>query len=118
MYVYFLFVCVCDLHLGEHLERGIKNSLILLADEAVVLTAQEEFEDTLPNGKPFSFCCVELIAFEVCVCLKGKKIQRTSGDKWMITGPAEYIPRIEIGGIEHRCAHDVSCSLIVYFVSL
>ena len=35
---------------GERLEAGIKNSLILQSDEAVVITAHEEFEDTLANG--------------------------------------------------------------------
>ena len=33
----------------------------------------------------------------------GKEVQRTPGDKWMIVGPAEYIPRAEIGKIEKRC---------------
>ena len=37
---------------GERLETGIKNALVLQSDEAVVLTAQEEFVDTLPDGKP------------------------------------------------------------------
>ena len=33
----------------------------------------------------------------------GKEVQRTPGDRWMIGGPAEYIPRAEIGKIERRC---------------
>ena len=42
-------------HTGERLEAGIKNALILQSDEAVVVTAQEEFVDTLPNiGKKTS----------------------------------------------------------------
>jgi hypothetical protein len=32
----------------------------------------------------------------------GKEVQRTPGDRWMIVGPAEYIPRAEIGKIEKR----------------
>lgn len=37
--------------LGEHLESGIKNVLLLQSDEAIVVTAQEEFDDVLPHGK-------------------------------------------------------------------
>lgn len=37
---------------GERLESGIKNALVLQSDEAVVLTAQEEFVDALPDSKP------------------------------------------------------------------
>ena len=32
----------------------------------------------------------------------GKKKQRTPGDKWMVHGPRDYIPRIEIGNIQRR----------------
>ena len=42
----------CLFTVGERLESGIKNALVLQSDEAVVLTAQEEFVDTLPDGKP------------------------------------------------------------------
>ena len=33
------------------LESGIKNALLLQSDEAVVVTAQEEFDDILPDGE-------------------------------------------------------------------
>ena len=36
--------------LGETLERGIQNSIILASDEAMVLSAQEEFDDITPAG--------------------------------------------------------------------
>ena len=36
---------------GESLERGIQNAIILEADEALVLRAQEEFDDILPDGE-------------------------------------------------------------------
>ena len=35
---------------GETLERGIQNAIILESDEALVLHAQEEFDDILPDG--------------------------------------------------------------------
>ena len=37
--------------------------------------------------------------YATCV---GKKVQRTPGDRWMVVGPAEYIPRAEIGKTEKR----------------
>ena len=43
-------MCVCVCVTGEQLEYGIKNVLLLQADEAVVVTAQEEFDDVLPDG--------------------------------------------------------------------
>ena len=47
-----MYMCVCVYVLtGEHLESGIKNVLLLQADEAVVVTAQEEFDDTLSSGE-------------------------------------------------------------------
>jgi len=71
------------LHPGERLDKGIKNVILLQSDEAVVVTAQEEFDEILPSGD---------------------KVHHTPGDKWMIHGPAEYIPSIEIGRMEHRKA--------------
>lgn len=103
---------MCVLSVGERLERGIKNSLLLQSDEAVVLTAQEEHEDTLSDGN--SYCSFLLTHFNLnstMIVVKGKKILRTPGDKWMITGPAEYIPRIEIGAIEHRWAYMYMCTI-------
>ena len=41
--------------LGEELEKGIQNAIILEADEALLLTAQEEFDDILPDGKYILF---------------------------------------------------------------
>ena len=47
--------CVCVyIVVGEHLESGIKNALLLQSDEAVVVTTQEEFDDTLANGKMYT----------------------------------------------------------------
>lgn len=47
----FLASGTCLFAVGERLETGIRNSLVLQSDEAVVLTAQEEFVDVLPDGK-------------------------------------------------------------------
>ena len=32
----------------------------------------------------------------------GDKIHRTPGDRWMIHGPTDYIPRTEIGNTQRR----------------
>lgn len=37
----------------------------------------------------------------------GKTVHRGPGDKWMIRGPAEYIPKIEIGKMERRSVQTV-----------
>ena len=34
--------------------------------------------------------------------LLGSKVHRTPGDRWMIHGPTDYIPRTEIGNIQRR----------------
>lgn len=62
------------LHPGEDLDGGILNSYILEADEALVLSAVDHFDDDSAQ----------------------KKCHRSPGDRWMIFGPVEYIPPIEV----------------------
>ena len=38
-------------YIGERLASGIKDALVLQQDEAVVVTAEEEFDDKLPDGQ-------------------------------------------------------------------
>ncbi|KAJ8315004.1 hypothetical protein KUTeg_007154 [Tegillarca granosa] len=67
--------CTFFLHPGEKLETGkVQNAHILSDNEALVLQADEEFVDITPKGK----------------------VRRKPGDKWMIKGPAEYIPPIQV----------------------
>ncbi len=47
---------------GESFEHGIKNSIVLQSDEAVVITAEKEFDDVLSDGRCLCVC--------VCVCVK------------------------------------------------
>eukprot|EP00112_Aurelia_sp_Birch-Aquarium-sp1_P016580 Seg3777.2 transcript_id=Seg3777.2/GoldUCD/mRNA.D3Y31 product="Major vault protein" protein_id=Seg3777.2/GoldUCD/D3Y31 len=63
------------LHPGEMLQSGIQDSYLLSEDEAIVLRAQEEFTDT--------------------VSLK-EKVVRKPGDTWLIKGPVEYVPPVEV----------------------
>ena len=55
---------------GERLEKGIQNVYVLGEDEGLVLKALEGFKD-------------------------GNK-QRYPGDRWMIKGPLEYVPHVEV----------------------
>ena len=54
-----LFASFC---VGEFLEKGIENAIVLEADEALVLHAFEEFDDVMPDG-----VCV-------CMCVRGYTI--------------------------------------------
>jgi len=59
---------------GERLEAGIQQILVLADDEAVLVKAKESFE------------------------------KRKPGDKWMIYGPTEFVPPVEIEIIQKRKA--------------
>ncbi|XP_065921043.1 major vault protein-like [Dysidea avara] len=68
---------------GEKLAEGIQNVFVLLSDEALLLTAAKEFVDITPQGD---------------------KVKRNPGDRWMISGPRDYVPPIEVNIIESRKA--------------
>lgn len=55
---------------GERLEKGIQNIYVLGEDEGLILRATEEFVDN--------------------------KEKRAPGDRWMIRGPGEYVPPVEV----------------------
>jgi len=61
---------------GERLEGGIQNVYVLNEEEALLLRAKEAFEDG--------------------------KVRRTPGDQWMIKGPCDYIPLVEVEVVETR----------------
>lgn len=71
---------------GESLERGIQAFFVLGEDEGLILRAQESFEDEIGVGK------------------EAKKVARTPGDRWMIRGPAEYVPGVQVEVVEKRKA--------------
>lgn len=60
---------------GENLEFGIQNVYILSEDEGLVLKALQLLEDEDEDGN---------------------EIQRKPGDRWMIRGPVEYVPPVEV----------------------
>jgi major vault protein len=63
---------------GERLESGIQNIHILDSEEALLLHAREAYKDTDTLRKP--------------------------GDRWMIYGPCDYVPPVEVEIIEKRRA--------------
>jgi len=67
---------------GECLENGIQEVFILGDNEGVVLRAQESFKDNFVTPP----------------------IDRQPGDRWMLKGPMEYIPPVEVEVICKRKA--------------
>lgn len=65
---------------GEQLEKGIQNVFVMGEDEGLILRALEAFKDT-DAGK-----------------------DRSPGDKWMIRGPKDYIPPVEVSVVAQRKA--------------
>ena len=61
MFVIAFLVCFL-LCVGEFLEKGIENAIVLGADEALVLHAVGEFDDVMPDG-----VCV-YVCVHVCTC--------------------------------------------------
>jgi major vault protein len=66
---------------GEQLENGIQNIYILGEEEALLLRAKEAFKDTSNEKEP---------------------IDRRPGDLWMIEGPTDYTPVVEVEVVEKR----------------
>ncbi|XP_022093212.1 major vault protein-like isoform X2 [Acanthaster planci] len=65
---------------GERLEKGIQDVFVLGEDEGLVLRSQEAFTDTDAD------------------------VDRKPGDKWMIRGPKEYVPPVEVEVMDRRKA--------------
>lgn len=61
---------------GERLENGIQNVNVLDSEEALLLRAREAFADG--------------------------ELKRKPGDRWMINGPTDYVPPVEVEIVERR----------------
>jgi major vault protein len=59
---------------GETLEKGVQDVYVLGEDEGIILRAAETFMDTFD----------------------GKEVKRVPGNRWMIKGPTEYVPPVEV----------------------
>ena len=73
---------------GERLEKGIQNVYILGEDEGLILKTTEEFMD----GED----------------------KRAPGDRWMIRGPREYVPPVEVEVVSQRKAIPLDANEGVY----
>merc|ERR1719192_2264170 len=67
---------------GENLEDGIQEVFILGENEGVVLRSNEAFTDEFVNPS----------------------VERQPGDRWMLKGPTEYIPPVEVEVVTRRRA--------------
>jgi len=70
--------CTFFLQPGESLENGIQNVYVLAAEEALLLRAKEEFVD--PESK----------------------VTHQPGDRWMVYGPRDFIPDVQVEVVERR----------------
>eukprot|EP00794_Sanderia_malayensis_P013890 gene13890-15338_t len=73
---------------GEHLEKGIQSVYVLGEDEGLILRATEEFTQ--------------------------EKIKHSPGDRWMIRGPCEYVPPVEVEVVSRRKAIPLDANEGVY----
>eukprot|EP00163_Fabomonas_tropica_P033313 TRINITY_DN868_c0_g3_i1.p1 TRINITY_DN868_c0_g3~~TRINITY_DN868_c0_g3_i1.p1 ORF type:complete len:849 (-),score=328.79 TRINITY_DN868_c0_g3_i1:60-2606(-) len=71
--------CNFFLQPGESLEGGIQDIIVLTDQEALLLTTEEDLTEA--DGTA-----------------------RTSGDRWMIYGPCDYVPPVNVRVIEKRTA--------------
>lgn len=65
---------------GEVLEAGVQDVFILGEDEGLILRASESFSDTF----------------------EGEEVRRVPGDRWMIRGPTEYVPPVQVEVVQKR----------------
>eukprot|EP01114_Cavostelium_apophysatum_P021311 TRINITY_DN73_c0_g1_i2.p1 TRINITY_DN73_c0_g1~~TRINITY_DN73_c0_g1_i2.p1 ORF type:complete len:827 (-),score=304.70 TRINITY_DN73_c0_g1_i2:101-2581(-) len=65
---------------GERLEQGIQNVYVLGEEEALLLKARENFFDV------------------------SEKKERKAGDRWMLHGPADFVPQVEVEIVQKRTA--------------
>jgi major vault protein len=65
---------------GERLESGIQNVHVLSEEEAILLSAKQDFFDVVSKKK------------------------RSAGERFMVYGPTDYVPPVEVEFIEKRTA--------------
>ena len=73
---------------GERLEKGIQNVYVLGENEALLLRARESYTE--------------------------ENVEHAPGDRWMIYGPADYIPAVEVEIVEKRRAIPLSDNEGIY----
>lgn len=74
---------------GESLENGVEQIYVLAEDEALLVQAIESFQDDTGED-------------------------RCSGERWMLQGPVEYIPPIQVKVLEQRVALPLDANEGIY----
>jgi len=80
--------CSFFLNPGERLEAGISNVYVLGEEEALLLRAREAFQDGETLHEP--------------------------GDRWMVYGPRDYIPSVQVEVVEKRKAIPLDANEGIY----
>lgn len=78
---------------GEALERGIQDIYVLGENEGLILRATEAFTDVRE----------EVPSKQQRIDEQGAEA-RQPGDRWMIRGPVEYVPSVEVEVVTKRTA--------------
>ncbi|XP_041431429.1 major vault protein isoform X2 [Xenopus laevis] len=81
---------------GESLEYGIQDVYILSEEEGLVLRALQVLEDKDEASGPRKKRRKEKEVPE------GTEVERKPGDRWMIRGPIEYVPPVEVEVVVRR----------------
>eukprot|EP01104_Vermistella_antarctica_P010585 TRINITY_DN2835_c0_g1_i1.p1 TRINITY_DN2835_c0_g1~~TRINITY_DN2835_c0_g1_i1.p1 ORF type:complete len:1000 (+),score=216.38 TRINITY_DN2835_c0_g1_i1:372-3002(+) len=87
---------------GESLENGIQEVYVLGEQEGLLLKAKEEFEEILPAR-----LCTDYDDDTVALVEGDDKMRRVvhrPGDRWMIRGPTDYVPPVQVEVVEARVA--------------
>ena len=84
---------------GERLEKGIQNVYVLGEDEGLILKAIEAFKDT-------DTVCAHTHTHSPTPPTRTptQGADRMPGDRWMIRGPLEYVPPVEVEVVTKRKA--------------
>jgi len=106
---------------GESLENGIQNVIVLGEDEALLLTASEDFVDDTGDvgearvGKAAAAKAAAAATTTTtagggdkkkggAATPAGKPVKRAAGTRWMTYGPREYTPPIQVQVLAKRRA--------------
>ncbi|CAH8487994.1 unnamed protein product [Heterobilharzia americana] len=88
---------------GEYLENDVEDAYVLQSDEGLILRAREQFVDEI---------CEDVQSDEDSVMKK--KVIRRAGDRWMLRGPIEYVPPVEVEVVTRRNIIPLDCNEGIY----
>ena len=86
------------LHPGESLLNGIQEVYVLAKNEALLCRATESFEDTTGVGS------TSASGASSSSSSSPSSVTRGAGDRWLVEGPAEYLPPVCVTILDRRSA--------------